>query len=95
MLVDREGLWFRVLAARYGIEEGRLRDGGRRGSVWWRELARIRDGGGETGGSWFREQVVKRVGDGSDTFFWTDPWVDGIPLCQRFGRLFELAETKS
>ncbi|CAJ2638568.1 unnamed protein product [Trifolium pratense] len=95
MLVDREGLWFRVLEARYGIEGGRLRDGGRRGSLWWRELARIRDGEGEIGGSWFREQVVKRVGDGSDTFFWTDPWVDGIPLCQRFGRLFELAETKS
>ncbi|CAJ2657308.1 unnamed protein product [Trifolium pratense] len=55
MLVDREGLWFRVLAARYGIEGGRLRDGGRRGSSWWREIARIRDGGSETGGSWFGE----------------------------------------
>ncbi|CAJ2679133.1 unnamed protein product [Trifolium pratense] len=95
MLVDREGLWFRVLAARYGIEGGRLRDGGRRGSLWWREIARIRDGGSEPGGRWFQEPVVKRVGDGSDTFFWTDPWVDEIPLCQRFGRLFELAETKS
>ncbi|CAJ2637850.1 unnamed protein product [Trifolium pratense] len=42
MPVDREGLWFRVLVARYGLEGG---------------------------GSWFREQ--------------------------RFGRLFELAETKS
>ncbi|PNX62777.1 cytochrome p450 [Trifolium pratense] len=47
------------------------------------------------GGSWFREQVVKRVEDESDTFFRTDPWVDEIPLCQRFERLFELAETKS
>ncbi|PNX66523.1 hypothetical protein L195_g063091, partial [Trifolium pratense] len=27
MLVDRDGLWFRVLAARYGIEGDRLRDG--------------------------------------------------------------------
>jgi hypothetical protein len=34
------------------------------------------------------------VGDGSDNLFWTDPWVDGIPLCERFGRLFVLAETK-
>ncbi|MCI62016.1 hypothetical protein A2U01_0083273, partial [Trifolium medium] len=45
MLVDREVLWFRVLAARYGVERGRLQEGGRRGSSWWRELARIRDGG--------------------------------------------------
>ncbi|GAU40452.1 hypothetical protein TSUD_374620 [Trifolium subterraneum] len=93
MLVDREGLWFRVLAARYGVEGGRRRVGGRRGSVWWREIAHIREGG-ETGGRWFGEHVAKRVGDGSDTFFWTDPWVGEIPLCERFGRLFELAETK-
>jgi hypothetical protein len=35
------------------------------------------------------------VGDGSDTYFWTDPWVEGIRLCERFERLFDLAETKS
>ncbi|MCI32032.1 receptor-like kinase, partial [Trifolium medium] len=50
MLEDREGLWFRVLAARYGVERGRLRAGGARGSSWWREIVRIRDGGGELGG---------------------------------------------
>ncbi|PNY15039.1 cysteine-rich receptor-like protein kinase, partial [Trifolium pratense] len=95
MLVDREGFWFRVLAARYGVEGGRLREGGRKGSVWWREIARIRERGGESGVSWFREHVLRRVGDGSDTFYWTDLWVDGVPLCERFGRLFQLAETKS
>ncbi|MCI90673.1 alpha-1 6-xylosyltransferase, partial [Trifolium medium] len=51
MLVDREGLWFRVLAARYGVEGGRLREGDQRGSSWWREIARIRGGDGEPGGS--------------------------------------------
>ncbi|GAU10918.1 hypothetical protein TSUD_426580, partial [Trifolium subterraneum] len=44
MLVDREGLWFRVLAGRYGIERWHLRDGGRSGSSWWREIVRISDG---------------------------------------------------
>ncbi|CAJ2678024.1 unnamed protein product [Trifolium pratense] len=95
MLVDREGLWFRVLAGRYGVERGRLCEGGARGSTWWRELARIRDGGGEAGRGWFRECVLRQVGDGSDTFFWTDPWVDGISLRERYGRLFDLAENKS
>ncbi|GAU10927.1 hypothetical protein TSUD_426970, partial [Trifolium subterraneum] len=66
MLVDREGLWFRVLAARYGVEGGRLRDGGRGGSSWWREIARIREGGEGEGRS-FGEHVSRRVGDGSDT----------------------------
>ncbi|CAJ2668646.1 unnamed protein product [Trifolium pratense] len=95
MLVDRGGLWYRVLEARYGVERGRDRDGGRRGSLWWREIVRIREGGGEPGGRWFREHVVRRVGDETETFFWTDPWVDGTPLCERFGRLFELSANKS
>jgi hypothetical protein len=29
MLVDQEGLWFRVLASRYGVEGGRIRGGDR------------------------------------------------------------------
>ncbi|MCH81729.1 receptor-like kinase, partial [Trifolium medium] len=95
LLVDREGFWFRVLAARYGVERGRLRAGGVRGSSWWREIVQIRDGGGELGGGWFGEYSVKRVGDWSDTFCWTDPWVEGTPLCERFRRLFDLAENKS
>ncbi|GAU49673.1 hypothetical protein TSUD_91110 [Trifolium subterraneum] len=90
MLVDREGLWFRVLAARYGMERDRLREGGRRGSLWWREIVNIREGRGDRGGGWFGECVSKKVGDGSGTLFWTDPWLEGTPLCERFGRLFDL-----
>jgi len=29
MLVDREGLWFKVLAARYGVAGGHLNQGGK------------------------------------------------------------------
>jgi hypothetical protein len=72
MLVDREGLWYRVLVARYGVEGGRMRDGGWRGSSWWKEIVRIREKG-EFEGSRFEELVEWRVWDGSDTFFWTDP----------------------
>ncbi|GAU43105.1 hypothetical protein TSUD_373000 [Trifolium subterraneum] len=64
MLVDREGLWFRVLTARYG-------------------------------GGWFGESVVRKAGDGVGTFFWTDNWLDGIPLCEGFQRLFDLTINKS
>ncbi|GAU30447.1 hypothetical protein TSUD_392600 [Trifolium subterraneum] len=82
MLMERDSLWFRVLAARYGLERGRLCAGGTRGSTWWRELVRIRDGGGWLEGGWFGEHIRRKVGDGSDTFFWTDPWMDGILLCK-------------
>ncbi|MCI84675.1 RNA-directed DNA polymerase (Reverse transcriptase), partial [Trifolium medium] len=49
LLVDRGGMWYRVLMARYGEEAGRLSGGGRRGSVWWREISRICDGEGALG----------------------------------------------
>jgi hypothetical protein len=64
MLVDRGGFWYRVLAARYGEEAGRLEVGGRSVSYWWREVARIRDGGGSDGAGWFQEIVLRKVGDG-------------------------------
>jgi hypothetical protein len=95
MLVDREGWWFRVLAARYGMENGRLRAGGSRASVWWREVVRIRDEVGGPRVGWFGESVTRKVGDGTDTLFWYDPWLGGIPLCERFRRLFDLTEARS
>jgi hypothetical protein len=82
-----------VLEARYGVEGGRVRAGGRRKSSLWKEIVSIREGG-EHECRWFEEHVTRRVGDMSYTFFWTDPWVDSIPLCVQFGRLYDLAETK-
>jgi hypothetical protein len=38
---------------------------------------------------------VRHVGDGAETFFWTGLWLGGNPLCERFGRLFDLVENKS
>ncbi|GAU39488.1 hypothetical protein TSUD_279090 [Trifolium subterraneum] len=91
MLVDRGRLWYRVLVARNGEERGRLCEGGRRGSSWWREIERIRDGVGGLGGGWFGDCVSKKVGDGLETFFWTDLWLGGVPLRERFMRLFDLS----
>ena len=94
LLVDREGFWYRVLAVRYGEEAGRLEVGGRRGSLWWKELVKIRDGVGEVEGGWFAARVSKRVGDGSSTFFWHDRWLGDVPFRTRFSRLFDLATNK-
>jgi len=43
-LVDKGGLLSRMLVARYGEEAERLAVGGRSGSLWWREVAKIHDG---------------------------------------------------
>jgi len=42
-------------------------------------------------GSWLKENISRKVGDGSSTLFWKDPWLDGMSLGVRFRRLFELA----
>ncbi|GAU10981.1 hypothetical protein TSUD_112740 [Trifolium subterraneum] len=65
------------------------------GSSWWREIVRIRDEVDGLGGGWFGEGVLKKVGDETETFSWTDPWLGGTPLCVRFGRLFDLVVNKS
>jgi len=46
MLVDKEGLWYRVLKARYREEGGRLIERGRESLVWWQMLFRVRGGVG-------------------------------------------------
>jgi hypothetical protein len=58
---------------RYGLERGRSREGGRDGSAWWREIVRIKDGVGGIRDGWFGESVTRKVGDRTDTFFWSDP----------------------
>jgi len=80
LLVERRSLWYRVLVARYGEEDGRLEVRGRSGSSLWREIAKIRDGLAGVGGGWFQEGVSQLVGDGADTLFWHDPWLGGVPF---------------
>ena len=74
MLVDKEGLWYRVLKARYGEEGGRLKEGGRLGSSWWRMLCNVRGGVGEGVGNWFEGNIRRVVGDGNNALFWFNHW---------------------
>jgi len=94
MLVDREGLWYHVLVARYGEVGGRLEVGGQSGSSWWREVGMIHDEDGDSGGGWFGNSVRRWMGNGAETLFWTHRWIGGDPLNVRFRRLFDLTENK-
>ena len=58
MLVEKEGLWYRVLKARYDEEGGPLREGGSHCSTWWRSVCRVREGVGEGVGRWFDNTFV-------------------------------------
>jgi len=95
LLVERDGLWRKVLVARYGVEDGGLADGGQSCSSWWQEIVRIRDGLGEGGEGWFMSSVRRQVGDGADTDFWRDCWCGNVPLCDRFRQLYDLFVNKA
>jgi len=69
MLVDRGGLWYRVLVACYGERNGRLEVRARSVYTWWREVAKIRDKGGGGGGEWFDKCIGRKVGN------WEEGWV--------------------
>jgi hypothetical protein len=69
--------------------------GRRRGSSWWREISRIRDGVREEGRGWFAEGIERRVGNEVETYFWSDLWLGGVLLSVRYWRLFDLSLHRS
>ena len=87
-LTEKESLWYRVLAAKYGEEGGRLVDGARLDSAWWHAIATLRRE------EWFNSHVARSVGNGKQIYFWWDVWVGGVSFREKFSRLFELAMDK-
>jgi len=95
MLVEKDGMWYKVLVARYDKVRGWLIEGGREGSIWWKDLVGITRGGVMGWWSQFDYNLRRRFENGIDTHFWTDLWLGGAPLSVRFPRLFELSEVSS
>jgi len=88
LLTEKNSLWYRVLTGRYIEEGGCVLDGGRDASAWWRVIAALQRE------PWFSNHVCRVVGDGKQTYFWSDVWVGGVSFKDRFSRLFELAVDK-
>lgn len=75
--MEKERLSYKVLLARYGENEGMLREGGRLGSVWWKDVCALGIAGASVRNGWLSESCQKVVGDGHGTSFWQKPWVEG------------------
>jgi hypothetical protein len=88
---EKESLWYKVLEQKYGVNlEERITCN----SPWYRDLISIKKYQGRGGVDWFEENIRREVGDGKNTSFWKDPWVDGDTLCNHFRRLFDLSLDK-
>jgi len=62
----------RVLKARYSEEGGRLKEGGRHSSHWWRMLCGVLSRVGLDIERWLDDNTGRVMGDGSSTYFWTN-----------------------
>ncbi|GAU42359.1 hypothetical protein TSUD_350250 [Trifolium subterraneum] len=91
-LEERDSLWSLVLKAKYGQEGGRVCFAEGVGSAWWRNVNSVRVGVGVQDNRWLVDNICRRVGNGRDTLFWLDPWLEECPLQRSFCRLCELAE---
>jgi len=72
LLKEKDELWYCVLKARYREMGGRIKEGGSDASLWWRMICHVREGVGTGAGNWFDDNTRRVVGNGRNTFFWTD-----------------------
>ncbi|KAL8469022.1 hypothetical protein ACS0TY_032009 [Phlomoides rotata] len=94
-LTEPGRLWARVIRSKYGgletISSERLRGSGhKRGggsggssSGWWRDICEIYKGSGSSSS-----------GHRNDTSFWSDTWVDELPLKSKFNILYRVSEQR-
>ncbi|GAU40836.1 hypothetical protein TSUD_287740 [Trifolium subterraneum] len=94
LLEEGDSFWCEVLRAKYGQMGGRVCFSEGVGSSWWRTLNQIRDGVGLMDSRWLKDNIITKVGDGRNTLFWTEPWLEDCPFYRSFSRLFDLAENK-
>lgn len=83
---EKENLWCKILMAKYG-------DGlSRNYSVWWKDL--LSSCVGPESGMWFENGLCRRIGDGGDTWFWTDNWHGKGKFKDMFAGLFAISEQR-
>lgn len=93
--IENNCLWVNVLKEKYGVTGNVVSSGGKVYLGWWRELLKLECEDSGYKNKWFSSAVSKVLGDGQNTLFWKDPWLEGGPLEVRFARLFSLSLDRS
>ncbi|GAU29496.1 hypothetical protein TSUD_360410 [Trifolium subterraneum] len=87
-------LWKEVLVAKYGefilnkVDWSGVRIPST-ASMWWRDISSIDKV--VSSKDWFAESIVRKVGNGNSTSFWSTIWIGDDPLSVVFPRLFSLS----
>ncbi|GAU24945.1 hypothetical protein TSUD_311800 [Trifolium subterraneum] len=96
LLSGGHAIWKDIIFARYGLLYLSPHFGGRPSgfsgaSLWWKDVSLLGTSA-EVAYDWFAEGIIKRVGDGSSSSFWFDPWVRGASLKFQWRRELSLWE---
>nr|GEW34336.1 RNA-directed DNA polymerase, eukaryota [Tanacetum cinerariifolium] len=85
-----DSLWFRTICAIHGNDINRFQAGNV--SPWVSILRKVHSLNSR--GIDLVSHCNKRVGDGLNTSFWHDNWIDGLPLKQKFPHVYALESNK-
>jgi hypothetical protein len=61
-------------------------------SNWWKNIVALENE--VPGKNWFVDSIVRKVGCGNSTFFWTAKWIGETSLDLVYPRLFSLSNEK-
>jgi hypothetical protein len=91
-----DALWKEVLREKYGNNIGEVGTNGggnwhRHTSRWWKDIMTIDDG---DGANWFNTELVRKVHNGLDTYFWKTKWRGEVVFCNKYPRLFAISNQK-
>nr|GEX01626.1 RNA-directed DNA polymerase, eukaryota, reverse transcriptase zinc-binding domain protein [Tanacetum cinerariifolium] len=87
---QEDSLWFRTICAIHGNDINRFQAGNV--SPWVSILREVHSLNAR--GIDLVSHCKKRVGDGLNTSFWHDNWIDGLPLKQKFPCVYALESNK-
>jgi hypothetical protein len=60
--------------------------------LWWKNIISLEKA--VPGKNWLVDAVVRKVGNGRDTFSWSSKWIGVAPLAVAFPRLLSLSNCK-
>jgi hypothetical protein len=95
LLENDKAMWKEVLKSKYGASvTGSVTLGDDYKpwySVWWKDICSI---GTNINTNWFSQGVIKHIGRGNQTRFWSDVSIGSVTLQERFPRLYSISTQK-
>lgn len=82
--IENYGLWHKVFVSKHELLNGFVNREGNRNLLWWRDIYSIEINGDGVEEIDLGENMSNKIGNGHNTLFWCQPWLDGVILKDSF-----------